>query len=83
MTDQPRYSDAEAERRAEAQRVRDTEAASLDVERLANVLAYSPIAWTVRRPDGAFVMTRMFDTAAEAAEYIAAAYTAGEGQEQP
>lgn len=47
---------------------------SLDVERLTAVLVVSPIAWTVRRPDGAFVMTRVFESADEAAAWVAAAY---------
>jgi hypothetical protein len=49
-------------------------AAGLDVERLAEVLRYSPIHWDVRRPDGAFVMTRMFESADEAAKHIATEY---------
>jgi hypothetical protein len=55
---------------------RTADPGGLDVERLAAVLAVSPIHWTVTRPDGAIVMTLMLDSADEAAEHIAAEYAA-------
>jgi hypothetical protein len=55
----------------------------LDVERLAAVLAVSPIAWEVHSASGGYVMTLMFETADEAAAHIAAEYARLSPDKQP